>query len=112
MFKQYFHLMSAGPNCTPCTLHPPSKAYDHSLSVLSSYPSENYIFGKFDAFCKRLEKIADMADMMERLSDLQHIKIEGIEKIHIRYQTIVTSNKSKAYNVLDHRKPEVLISMS
>ncbi|XP_072567808.1 dynein axonemal heavy chain 5 [Paramormyrops kingsleyae] len=68
--------------------------------------SENYIFGKFDAFCKRLEKIADMADTMERLSDLHHIKIEGIEKIHVRYQTIVTSTKSKAYNVLDHRKPE------
>ncbi|KAL2085437.1 hypothetical protein ACEWY4_018757 [Coilia grayii] len=68
--------------------------------------SENYIFGKFDTFCKRLEKIADVAGTLEDLSSLQHIKVEGTEKIYMRYQTIVTSIKSKTYNVLDHRKLE------
>ncbi|KAJ8385596.1 hypothetical protein AAFF_G00184580 [Aldrovandia affinis] len=68
--------------------------------------SENYIFGKFDTFCKRLEKIANMTSTMENLSGLQHLKIEGIEKICVRYATIVTSTKTKAYNVLDHRKLE------
>ncbi|KAL7886714.1 hypothetical protein AOLI_G00044350 [Acnodon oligacanthus] len=68
--------------------------------------SENYIFGKFDAFCKRLENIADMATTLEDLSALQLIKVEGIEKILVRCQTIVTSIKSKTYNVLDHRKKE------
>ncbi|XP_036448538.1 LOW QUALITY PROTEIN: dynein heavy chain 5, axonemal [Colossoma macropomum] len=68
--------------------------------------SENYIFGKFDAFCKRLENIADMATTLEALSALQLIKVEGIEKILVRCQTIVTSIKSKTYNVLDHRKKE------
>nr|XP_015210363.1 PREDICTED: dynein heavy chain 5, axonemal-like [Lepisosteus oculatus] len=68
--------------------------------------SENYIFGKFDTFCKRLEKIADMIDTIESLSSLQQVKIEGIEKIYIRYQTIVTTTKSKSYNILDHRKQE------
>lgn len=38
--------------------------------------SENYIFGKFDAFCKRLEKLDDMLIAMENLSGLQKIKIE------------------------------------
>uniref|UniRef100_A0A8D3CSA0 Dynein heavy chain 5 axonemal n=1 Tax=Scophthalmus maximus TaxID=52904 RepID=A0A8D3CSA0_SCOMX len=37
--------------------------------------SENYIFGKFDAFCRRLEKIADMASTLEDLADLQHMKV-------------------------------------
>lgn len=37
--------------------------------------SENYIFGKFDAFCRRLEKIADMASTMESLAALQHMKV-------------------------------------
>nr|XP_055038161.1 dynein axonemal heavy chain 5 isoform X2 [Misgurnus anguillicaudatus] len=68
--------------------------------------SENYIFGKFDTFCKRLEKIADMATTLEELSDLQYMKVEGIEKMYMRYQTIVTSIKAKTYNVLDHRNLE------
>uniref|UniRef100_A0A8C4NM26 Dynein heavy chain 5, axonemal n=1 Tax=Dicentrarchus labrax TaxID=13489 RepID=A0A8C4NM26_DICLA len=61
--------------------------------------SENYIFGKFDAFCRRLENIADMASSLESL-------VEGIEKIYVRYQTIVSTTKSKSYDILDHRKLE------
>lgn len=69
--------------------------------------SENYIFGKFDTFCKRLEKISDMSNIMESLLELQCIQIEGIEEINTRFQTIATNTKSKEYDVLDHRKKEV-----
>ncbi|CAB4042276.1 Dynein heavy chain 5, axonemal, partial [Paramuricea clavata] len=68
--------------------------------------SENYIFGKFDAFCKRLEKLDDMLIAMENLSGLQKIKIEGIETIVVRYQTMVATVKKKTYDLLDHRKGE------
>uniref|UniRef100_A0A6I8N0V6 Dynein axonemal heavy chain 5 n=1 Tax=Ornithorhynchus anatinus TaxID=9258 RepID=A0A6I8N0V6_ORNAN len=68
--------------------------------------SENYIFGKFDMFCKRLDKILDMSNLMESLSDLQSIKIEGIETISRHSQDIIASAKSKSYDVLDHRKQE------
>ncbi|XP_070784429.1 dynein axonemal heavy chain 5 [Enoplosus armatus] len=68
--------------------------------------SENYIFGKFDAFCRRLEKIADMASSLESLAALQNMKVEGIEKIYVRYQTIVSTTKSKTYDILDLRKLE------
>ncbi|KAK1795394.1 hypothetical protein P4O66_010566 [Electrophorus voltai] len=68
--------------------------------------SENYIFGKFNTFCKRLENIVDMAMTLEALSGLHLIKVEGIEKIHVRYQAIITSIKSKSYNVLDHHRVE------
>ncbi|XP_041422160.1 dynein heavy chain 5, axonemal isoform X4 [Xenopus laevis] len=47
-----------------------------------------------------------MSNILESLSDLQNIRIEGVEKISIRYQTIVTNTKSKSYDVLDHRKQE------
>ena len=50
-----------------------------------------------DTFCKRLEKIADMASILKDLASLQHMKVEGIEKIFVRYQTIVTVTKSKTY---------------
>lgn len=69
--------------------------------------SENYIFGKFDTFCKRLEKISDMSNIMESLLELQRVKIEGIEEINAHFQTIATNTKSKKYDVLDHRKKEV-----
>ena len=50
------------------------------MIMLSSIPisacSENYIFGKFDAFCKRLEKIDDMLNTIENLAGLNSIKIE------------------------------------
>ena len=38
--------------------------------------SENYIFGKFDAFCKRLEKIDYMLNTMENLAGVNNVKIE------------------------------------
>uniref|UniRef100_H0ZEC1 Dynein axonemal heavy chain 5 n=1 Tax=Taeniopygia guttata TaxID=59729 RepID=H0ZEC1_TAEGU len=71
--------------------------------------SENYIFGKFVTFCKRLEKISDMSNTMESLLELQRIKIEGIDEITTQYQSIATNTKSKQYDVLDHKKKEVLI---
>nr|XP_026646778.1 dynein heavy chain 5, axonemal isoform X3 [Zonotrichia albicollis] len=80
---------------------------------LKEYPSdrqfdvsENYIFGKFETFCKRLEKISDMSNTMESLLELQRIRIEGIDKITAQYQSIATNAKSKQYDVLDHRKKE------
>ncbi|XP_033111994.1 dynein heavy chain 5, axonemal-like [Anneissia japonica] len=66
--------------------------------------SENYIFGKFDTFCKRLERIADMVNTIENLSGLADVRVEGIESIFIRFQGIVATYKKKGYDVLDHRK--------
>lgn len=77
------------------------------ISLLPFYVSENYIFGKFDTFCKRLEKISDMSNIMESLLKLQHIKIEGLEEITTHYHSIAANTKSKQYDVLDHRKKEV-----
>ncbi|XP_062336343.1 LOW QUALITY PROTEIN: dynein axonemal heavy chain 5-like [Osmerus eperlanus] len=68
--------------------------------------SENYIFGKFDMFCRRLEQIADMATILQDLAALPEVRVEGMDKIYARYQTIVNTTKTKTYNVLDHRKLE------
>ncbi|XP_046353935.2 dynein axonemal heavy chain 5-like isoform X1 [Haliotis rufescens] len=68
--------------------------------------SENYIFGKFDTFCKRLDKIIDMINTIEMFAGVQDIKIEGIDTIIVRYKTIVDVTKKKNYDVLDHRKQE------
>ncbi|XP_052807224.1 dynein axonemal heavy chain 5-like isoform X2 [Mya arenaria] len=68
--------------------------------------SENYIFGKFDTFCKRLERIADMINTIEMFSGLGEVKIEGIDIIVVKYKTIVDNAKKKNYDILDHRKAE------
>ncbi|XP_008293860.1 dynein heavy chain 5, axonemal [Stegastes partitus] len=68
--------------------------------------SENYIFGRFEAFCRRLEKIADMASTLESLAALQNMKVEGVEEIRVRCQSIVSATESKSYDILDHRRPE------
>ncbi|CAI5671195.1 unnamed protein product [Oreochromis niloticus] len=70
------------------------------------HSSENYIFGKFDSFCRRLEKMADMASTLESLAALQSMKVEDMEKICVRYQTIVSTTESKTCDVLDQRKLE------
>lgn len=37
------------------------------------------------------------------------LQVEGVEKIYIRYQNIVSATKSKTYDILDHRKLEVTL---
>jgi dynein heavy chain len=64
-------------------------AYTNRFTVF--YFSENYIFGKFDTFCRRLERIADMINTMEMFSGLGDIKIEGVDIIANKYKTIVDS---------------------
>ena len=69
--------------------------------------SENYIFGKFEAFCKRLDKIADVITTIESLSALNYVKMEGLEPVSVKYKNIVEGIRKKSYDILDHRKPEV-----
>jgi dynein heavy chain len=68
--------------------------------------SENYIFGKFEAFCKRLDKIADVITAIESLSALNYVKLEGLEPATVKYKNIVEGIRKKNYDVLDHRKPD------
>ena len=69
--------------------------------------SENYIFGKFDTFCRRLEKIAAMARTMSGYSGLLNLRVDGIDKLVVRYKNLVDSAKKRNYDILDHRKQEV-----
>ncbi|MEQ2172271.1 hypothetical protein GOODEAATRI_019409 [Goodea atripinnis] len=51
--------------------------------------SEMYIFGKFDTFQRRLNKILEMFDTITTYSALQDSKIEGLETIATRFQVSV-----------------------
>ncbi|KAJ1498980.1 Dynein heavy chain 5, axonemal [Coelomomyces lativittatus] len=68
--------------------------------------SEMYIFGKFDAFCKRIQKVVDMFSVIEKFSKLEGLGVEGMENIIKRFSNIVTQMQRKPYDILDHRKME------
>jgi hypothetical protein len=45
---------------------------------------------------------------MEAYSGLPDVRIEGIEPIAVRYKNLVEAAKKKNYDILDHRKHEVI----
>ena len=69
--------------------------------------SEMYIFGKFDSFVRRCEKIIDMFMTMDMYSCLSESKIEGISVYHSKFNSIMTIMKRKEYDFLDQRKQEI-----
>ncbi|KAJ3342801.1 Dynein heavy chain 5, axonemal [Gonapodya sp. JEL0774] len=68
--------------------------------------SEMYIFGKFDAFCKRIQKVIDMFNIIEKFSLLEKLGVEGMDSINKRFSTILMTMQRKPYDILDHRKIE------
>ena len=66
--------------------------------------SEIYIFGKFDTFTRRCQKIIDIFDTIGVYSKLQVSKIEGIELLASKFLGIVNGFKKKPYDFLDQRK--------
>lgn len=51
--------------------------------------SEIYIFGKFDTFQQRLNKILEMFSTISTYSALQDSKIEGLETMATKFQVSV-----------------------
>ena len=69
--------------------------------------SENYVFGKFDTFVKRITMIADMLSTMEAFAGLEDARIEGLDGVVLQYRSLVDTTKKKNYDILDLRKQEV-----
>ncbi|XP_054476940.1 dynein axonemal heavy chain 5 isoform X2 [Anoplopoma fimbria] len=68
--------------------------------------SEMYIFGKFDTFQRRLNKILEMFSTISIYSALQDSKIEGLETMATRFQAIVLNMNKKHYSFLDQRRTD------
>ncbi|XP_022239106.1 dynein heavy chain 8, axonemal-like [Limulus polyphemus] len=66
--------------------------------------SEMYVFGKYEAFCKRLDKIIELLNIIETYSVLSHSHIEGIQSIAAKFLHICSAIKNKVYDNLDPRK--------
>ncbi|XP_060534779.1 dynein axonemal heavy chain 5 isoform X2 [Cylas formicarius] len=74
--------------------------------------SENYIFGKFDAFCKRLGKIISMFEMIDDYTTLFQRRMEGLllgdalEEAVENFAEIKALVMNKQYDYLDQRNAE------
>ncbi|XP_060937369.1 dynein axonemal heavy chain 5 isoform X1 [Limanda limanda] len=74
--------------------------------------SEMYIFGKFDTFQRRLNKILEIFETFSNYSSLEDSKIEALETMATRFETaemqgkweaIKQNIKKKSYSFLDQR---------
>ncbi|XP_028985303.1 dynein axonemal heavy chain 5 isoform X3 [Betta splendens] len=100
-YQRHFHKMKEKLEQTPS-----ERQFDFS---------EMYIFGKFDTFQRRLNKILEMFGTISTYSALQESKIEGLETMATRFQTaemqgrweaIVLNMKKKQYSFLDQRRTD------
>ncbi|XP_076449104.1 dynein axonemal heavy chain 5-like [Babylonia areolata] len=66
--------------------------------------SEMYIFGKFDTFARRLQKIIQIQHIMDTYSNIQGSKIEGIDLIATKERALRQKIRAKRYDILDARK--------
>ena len=63
--------------------------------------NENIIFGKFDLFCRRVEKLVDMFSTVQQFSALARHNLEGMEGLMTNFWSIVGDFKRKPYELLD-----------
>lgn len=62
--------------------------------------SEMYIFGKFDTFQRRLNKILEMFGTISIYSALQESKIEGLETMATRFQVGILLSLNVSFHSL------------
>ncbi|KAF8563204.1 hypothetical protein P879_10698 [Paragonimus westermani] len=68
--------------------------------------SENYIFGKFDVYSNRLNKLVHILDLVDKFTVLTTLKIEGIDAIVTRYKTLCENLKKKNFDGADQMRKE------
>ncbi|MEJ1288061.1 hypothetical protein NN561_019090 [Cricetulus griseus] len=88
------------------SFHKTRKQILESSGEKSFEVSEMYIFGKFEAFCKRLEKIKEMITIVQTYSALSNSTIEGIDIMAIKFKNIYQGIKKNQYDILDPRRTE------
>ncbi|KAF5281562.1 hypothetical protein FQA39_LY05097 [Lamprigera yunnana] len=67
--------------------------------------SETYVFGKFETFKTRLERIVDVLEITMKYSILQSSTIEGIDVFANKFNEFFKKMSIKKYDALNHRQP-------
>lgn len=77
--------------------------FNNNKNKVDAECSEMYIFGKLDQFCKRLDKIQRLIMTMNDYNILNVSKIEGIDSIAGKFNSLVQTIKKKPYDILETR---------
>ncbi|NXB52763.1 DYH8 protein, partial [Leucopsar rothschildi] len=77
-----------------------------SLGEKALEVSEVYIFGKSEAFCRRLEKIMKMIAIEENFNALTQCAVEGIDLMAVKFKNIYHIFQKKPYDNLDPQVTE------
>ncbi|XP_015833540.2 dynein axonemal heavy chain 5 isoform X3 [Tribolium castaneum] len=99
-----------------------NKVYRKTYALVKNQPflpgqqsfnfSENYVFGKFDAFCRRLARIISTFDLIDDYSSLFQRRMEGLllgdalEEAIQNFNEIKSIVMNKTYDYLDQRNNE------
>ncbi|CEO98004.1 hypothetical protein PBRA_006118 [Plasmodiophora brassicae] len=63
---------------------------------------EDVIFGRFERFGRRLEKLGDMFASIRQFSALADQKIDGMEAVHEKFTSLIQEFKAKGHDLLDY----------
>ena len=66
--------------------------------------NESQIFGKFDLYCKRVQKLIDMFQTIDQFRSLSQHQVEGMENLIEKFFKIADDFKKKPYDLLDFTK--------
>ncbi|XP_045464260.1 dynein axonemal heavy chain 5 [Harmonia axyridis] len=99
-----------------------NKVYRKTYSLVKSQPvlpgqrqfnfSENYVFGKFDVFCRRLARIISTFNLIEDYTSLFKKRMEGLllgdalEEVVHNFNEIKSTIINKKYDFLDQRNTD------
>ncbi|NXH84859.1 DYH8 protein, partial [Edolisoma coerulescens] len=77
------------------------KEISENLGEKAFEVSETYIFGKCEAFCRRLEKIMEMIAIEQNFNALSLCAIEGIDLMAVKFRNVYHIFQKKSYDTLD-----------
>ncbi|KAF1317985.1 Dynein heavy chain, partial [Globisporangium splendens] len=65
--------------------------------------NEMKIFGKFDLFCRRVTKLVDMFTTIHQFSSLGQHKLEGMEDLIAKFNSIIREFQHRNHDLLDYK---------
>jgi dynein heavy chain len=63
------------------------------------------IFGKFELFCKRVQKLLDVSTTVQQFQSLAHHRMDGMDAHIKRFFDVVDNLKRNSADLLDYTKP-------
>lgn len=64
--------------------------------------SKNQIFGKFELFCRRINKLIDMFSTVRQFNSLAKHNLEDMDDLIDKFKKLIEDFKNKRHNLLEY----------